>query len=279
MNRILAFLALLAGAALALPAAAVQWNSSSAGSATACAGGTLCQMAMTSSDGSALVSAYSTTPAQAGGGTTAGNWVEANLFKYGGGFGISNAGTGDSGESGTPEHAIDNANVLDILVIELPTLPAGMVWDFTNFMLGWAEENGSSNRWADISMFIGGSSLGSGYDFRDVCFTGCTGGAATLASLGFADVTSAITNPAGSAPGNACAANSGGFNVCEGVTASINTDQTGKYLVVAGKLGDQYDAFKFDMLKAVKTPVPGTLTLLGLGLFGLVALRRRPKSA
>ena len=238
-------------------------------------------MAMTSSVGSALVRAYSTTPAAVSGpGPTTGNWVEANIFKYGGGFGITNTVSGDTGEGATPEHAIDNNQVLDIAVIELPTLPAGMVWDFTNFKLGWAEENGSSNRWADVSAFIGGSSLNSNYDFRDVCFTACTGAASTLSALGFNEVTGSITNPAGSASGNPCPANSGGNNVCEGTTDSFNTNQTGKYLVMAGRLGDQYDAFKLDSITAVKTvPLPGTLALLGLGLCGMVTTRRRPASA
>jgi hypothetical protein len=229
---------------------------------------------MTSSDGSALVRAYATSPGQAGAGTTVGNWVEANIHRYsGGGFGISNLDANDPGEGSSPEHAVDNSNVLDLLVVELPTLSNGLAWDFTNFMLGWANENGNPS--ADISMFIGGQNLTSNYDFRDVCFTGCTNGAATLSSLGFTDVTGAITTPN-------CAGD-GANDVCQDIVADINTTATGKYMVVAGRLGEQYDAFKFDMVKAVKTtqtvPVPGTLALFGIGLVGLVSLRRRPEAA
>ena len=69
---------------------------------------------------------------------------------------------------------------------------------------------------------------------------------------------------------------SGRFCTSIGVTTGI----TGNYIVVAGRLGENDDAFKFKSITATSVvPVPGTLALLGLGLFGLAAVRRRSKPA
>ena len=83
-------------------------------------------------------------------------------------FGISNnIQYQNSEESSVPELGVDNTEVLDMMVVELPQV-SGQTWDLQSFMLGWANENGLSQ--SDVSMFIGGKTLGSNYDFRNVCF-------------------------------------------------------------------------------------------------------------
>jgi hypothetical protein len=208
---------------------------------------------------------------QTNGGTLGGSWITGNLAYYGtgSGFGVKNTNQQGAGEEDiSPEHATDNKEVLDLLVIELPTLPVGTVWDLEAFKLGWAQENGAGTS-ADVSMFIGGKNLGANYDFaaNNVCMDfsgGACAGMNKLSTLGggFTDITAAIANS--------------GNNIVQDTTTTVNTAATGNYLIVSGRLGDKDDAFKFKSITATqKVPVPGTLALLGLGLIGLVANRRR----
>jgi hypothetical protein len=211
------------------------------------------------------------------------NWVTANLFNYSGsGFGISNRVGGDTNEGISPEHAVDNDQVYDLIVFELPQV-TGQTWDFEAFQLGWASENGNGVS-ADVQAWFGGSSLGANYDFTKVCFSGCTGTAKTLTgagatALGFTDITGGIA----SAGNGSCLASTGGNDVCENANAIVNSSATGNYVVMSGRLGDVLDAFKPEMIQAKlvpggpggNTPLPGTAYLLGLGLVGAISLRRR----
>ena len=95
-------------------------------------------------------------------------------------------------------------------------------------------------------------------------------GQTALSSLGFQQITSAISNS--------------GNNIQQDTTTAVNSTVTGKYIVMAGRLGQGDDAFKLKSITALKqtgpgqTPAPGTLALLGLGLIGLVAVRRTARS-
>ena len=90
-----------------------------------------------------MVRAYSTKTASttrdttiASGQASNGPFQAANLFNYSGGFGISNTVSGDAYEGTQPEHAVDNNQIFDVLVFELPL--AG--FDLEAFRLGWATE-------------------------------------------------------------------------------------------------------------------------------------------
>lgn len=286
MRRIkagLEFLALSAGVAFAMPAVATQWLADSASSATHASCGstssTLCQMTIGTGTNQIKVRAYSTSIISGTSTATTSNnpWVGANLFEYtGNGFGISNVFTStDTGEGSTPEHAVDNNQIQDILVIELPA--SG--FDVENFMLGWAHEgswSGTPNGHADVRAYFGGNSLGANYDFTNACFTGCTVGSnLTDGFLGFTEITSAM-NTTNTATGN---------NIAVNTTTNFNGVQSGKYLVLTGALGagdgGGNDFFKVKSISGSPgvLPAPGTLALLALGLFGLVTLRRRPALA
>lgn len=217
-----------------------------------------------------------------------GSWVTANLFNYSSsGFGISNRVSGDTYEGTAPEHAVDNDQVYDLIVFELPQV-SGQTWDFEAFQLGWARE-GNAGQAADIQAWFGGSSLGSNYDFTKVCFSDCSNVAhktltgAGSSSLGFANITDTISSSGNS---TGCVASVDGFDVCQNGLATVNSSATGNYVVMAGRLGDVLDAFKPEMIQAKLVPggpggapVPGTAYLLGLGLVGVIALRRRPAAS
>lgn len=284
MTRVLGYVAMAVAASVAMPAAATQWDSTGAsaagtGSAGACATtgySTLnCQMTVGTGTTQLKVRAYSTRTANAAGdgsiGTTTGNWRAANLMVYSGGFGIMNAVSGDINESVSPEHATDNDQVVDVLVYELP---AGELWDIDAFRLGWAQDGQTYSGTADITAWFGGSNLASDFNFSTVCFSSCDAGGTTLASLGggFSDITGFINNAAGTAGTD--------NNIAVDTIQNFSGVQTGRYLIMTGRLGDDDDHFKMNMLKATpkppgQTPAPGTVVLLGLGLIAMGSLRRR----
>jgi hypothetical protein len=275
-------MALVGGVAFAIPAVATQWLSSGAVGSTA-------GMTMTDpvTNQTVTVRAYSTQTAGANPATcspvgscpasTSGLFKTANLYTYSGGFGISNTVAGDTNEGIQPEHAVDNNQIYDMLVFELPADG----FDLQAFRLGWATEayDSAVTNEADVQAYFGGNNLGAGYNFANACFTGCTNtGTGTAAKgdlsyLGFTDMNPLITVGSG-----------GGTNVPINTDVTIAGTQSGRYLVLTGALGGTNDAFKVNMIQATggsggQTPEPGTLALLALGLFGVVALRRRPALA
>ncbi len=263
-------------------AALVTWNTTSTGtlnpgSGTACAGTVKCKTTFTSTAGGQTLTAkaYSTPTlyTNVNPTSTAGNWIEAQIAVYGGGgIGVKNMVTGDALESNEPEHAVDNNQIHDVVIFELP---AG-VWDPESFKLGYA--NGDS----DVQAWVGGAGLAPDFDFRNVCFSGCTGGASTLASLGFNDISTGMPAVVGGTPSPGGASAPSGVNVPTGVAAPFATTKTGRYLVMSGNLGQNgisgfNDAFKISQISAMHSvPVPGSLLLLVLGLALLTFVRARP---
>ena len=264
----------MAAAVFAMPAAATEWTFPSTNTnvtVTDCGGGaTSCKYSFLSTTGNLTlkVHAFSTASNSSPNSNPSGTWKNANLQNYSGDFGITNL-VSDANEcvGCSPEHAVDNDGAYDIMVFELPT---GMTWDIEGFRLGWASESGNGVS-ADVQTWIGGGQAA--IDFTQVCFTGCAKPLVSgTGNLGFKDITSAMQG---------VTYNGGDNNVPEGQTITFAGTQSGRYLVMSGKLGDSKDAFKPEYLKAfgttiTQTPLPGTLALLGLGFAGLVAARRRP---
>jgi hypothetical protein len=256
MKQILGFLLAVSGVTVATWAGATQWLTGSYSTAGD-------EYTLTASTGqTVLVRAYSTQTLN----SQSGNFSSAalvNVFPGTEGFGVNNTLSGiDTGETVSPEWGVDNAQLWDVLVFELPS--SG--WTLDSLGLGWADLTTGT----DISVFYGGNNLGAGYDFSKACFTGCTTsgtgvnaiGTLTSANMGFQQVNL--------------------DNVAVGTSFNpAGLDNPGRYLVVSGSLvtsvGD--DKFKVNMIGAsggfTPSPAPGTLALLGLGLAGLIGYRRR----
>jgi hypothetical protein len=237
-------------------AALYTWNLNSnlaAGSGQACAGGAACKTTFTSTTGGLSLSAraystniYDTTAAY----DVSGNWIEGQIAGYGSsGLGVRNLNASDTNENVSPEHATDNQGVKDLVVFELPSTST---WNAQSFQLGWWSGD------ADVQAWVGNTAP-TGNDFRNVCFSGA--GCQTLTSLGFQDLGVR-------------------YDVQTGVTTALNTTATGKYLILAGELVGQLDAFKISQLVANtvtgpggNVPEPATVAIFGLGLLMLSWLR------
>jgi hypothetical protein len=187
-----------------------------------------------------------------------GNWIDAKIAIFGGsGVGISNTPQG-SADTSTPQHAIDNRVVNDILVIDF----GSDNWDVSSFSLGYActidsAGTGCTGSTVNVSAWVGGTGA---INFNSVAFSG-SGSSATLP--GFQALT--LSNDPGGTG-----------------TKTDSTSYVGRYLVISGDLGSYSDAFKVSGVSAVQiatVPVAGTLPLMLLGGFALGAMLRRRRPA
>ncbi|MCC7487911.1 MAG: VPLPA-CTERM sorting domain-containing protein [Burkholderiales bacterium] len=265
----------VAGLSLSASAGAASWgsfNSVGLTSGSIYCSTTTCQTTTAGLTGSIItMSAYSTPTLNASGTSSpvdTGNWLDARIRIYsgsGGGIAIANNVQPSTTEASSPQHAIDNRGVNDLLVVDF----GSDYWDLSSFTIGYAcKMYGASS--SDTSPSCNGSSVnvdawlgGSGaIDFNTVSFAG------GVPTGGFTQLT---LNP-----------DIGGTGLRNDTS---NPDVVGRYLVIAGSLGGYKDAFKVTGIEAEYTPpppppggnnvpLPGSVPLLAAGLVGLWASRR-----
>lgn len=263
----------LLGFAVAAPASAVTWTTTNGISTTATGASIYCSTTTCNTSGSGLTGSVMTmraysTPNVAGGNVSpseSGNWINAKLAIYSGsGVGITNTAQ-SSGETSSPQHAIDNYLVNDILVVDF----GSNNWDVTSFNIGWScymVSSGSSCSGGNVNVdaWVGGTSA---IDFNSVSFSG-SGSSATLPGF-----TALTLSP-----------DPGGTGLRTDTTP--NPQPLGRYLVITGNLAGYTDSFKISGISANQVtpptgvPLPGTVPLFMLGLLALgFASRRRAVAA
>jgi hypothetical protein len=173
-----------------------------------------------------------------------GNFQSATLGLYGGGLGIT-----ATDDSGSPNHAIDNAGRDNFLLLEFDS----NLHRLTSFSIGWHQND------SDVQIWVGGPTAAG---LNLALANGCSGHNCTVAdfaALGFVQL------PLFS-------------NAQDFVSNPVNTATLGRYVLIAGQLGsDQDDYFKLYNVTNVEVtvPEPATLGVMLAGLAGLLAARRR----
>ncbi len=168
------------------------------------------------------------------------------------GVGITNPVSGDS-ESSSPNHAVDNVNNRDFLLLDF-----GQLMDFSSFSIGWKDSDGDlSFMFAPTNWNMSANPL---YDTA----TGLSNGTSITDLIGASwkrqDYENVATNST--------------INL---VNSTYTTAPRSRYVLVSGQLNstDLDDAFKFKTITGKVVPLPGTLALFGAGIFALGWQRRR----
>jgi hypothetical protein len=202
-----------------------------------------------------------------------GTWVAAQIAMYSGGIGITNTKQTSATETGSPQHAIDNRGVNDILVIDF----GSDNWDVSSFSLGWTcvipqladsatDSCPTTGGAVNADAWLGGTGA---IDFTSVSFNGS---GVPVAPSGFGTFTQLVLNP-----------DTGGVGTRNNNLGTSTAE--GRYLIIAGGLSGYSDAFKVSGIDATQNqqippsqaPAPGSMPLVALGLLALtwVSSRRR----
>ncbi|HKA41483.1 MAG TPA: hypothetical protein VKF40_05785 [Burkholderiales bacterium] len=271
-------LALLAGLVLGVPAWAITWNTETpsggtdisltstifcgqtggCGTTTAGLGGAIITMTAYSTQGT--IAPAGTSPTD----DTVGAWLAAQIARYAGGIGISNSPQTEG--TASPQNAIDNRGLNDILVVDFGSTN----WDVSSVSIGYACQINSLGSGCTGTTSVGPVNFDAwvGNTFNSTTITnGFTGNGAAATLPGF----SALT----------FSPDSGGTG-----SRSEGTSATGRYLIITGSLAGSSDAFRVNGIAAsqggvsllgqpLPVPLPGSAPLIVAALLALTWTFRR----